>query len=76
MRLKTEPVTASPPPMLPLGNDNRTKSYVKLLILKINKFSEDYIQWKSFMDSFKSAINSSHELSNIDKFKLTQKLLA
>ena len=74
--MKTEPVTASPPPMLPPGNDNRTKSYVKLLILKINKFSEDYIQWKSFMDSFKSAINSSHELSNIDKFKLTQKLLA
>ena len=52
VKMKIESLNASPLPTQRLRNDNRTKRYIKLPRLEIKKFSGDYNQWKSFMDSF------------------------
>ena len=52
-----------------------THTHVKLPKLQLHSFSGDLTQWTSFWDSFHSAIHSSDELSEIEKFNYLNSLL-
>ena len=48
---------------------------VKLPKLSLPHFSGDLTKWMSFWDSYESAIHSSKELTDVDKFNYLQSLL-
>ena len=52
-----------------------TSNRVKLPKLTLRPFNGDITTWKSFWDSYESAIHDNRELSDIDKFNYLRSLL-
>ena len=50
------------------SNVDKASANVRLPKLEILKFTREPTKWKTFIDSYETAINSSSNLSNIEKF--------
>ena len=44
------------------------KTYVRLPKMEITKFGGNYTKWQTFYDSFEAAVNSSKQLTDVEKF--------
>ncbi|XP_070550376.1 uncharacterized protein [Ptychodera flava] len=53
----------------PPHTDNVSKRTVHLPKLSLPRFAGDLLQWKTFHDSFDSAVNQDSSLSNVQKFQ-------
>ena len=75
--------TTDPPPRDLLADDHATDgatplvrgAKVKLPKITLPRFSGDPVKWVSFWDSYKSAIHTNSELSEVDKFNYLRSLL-
>ena len=59
----------------PIPSEGDKRAMAKLPKLILPKFSGDVTKFRSFWDSFKSAIDENSDLSTVDKFNYLQSLV-
>ncbi|XP_011410528.1 PREDICTED: uncharacterized protein LOC100633078 [Amphimedon queenslandica] len=72
------PPSGAPRGVSPTVGDTPSESVatrIKLPELTLTPFDGDYTKWKTFWDSFESAIHNRRDLSDIDKFTYLRSLL-
>ena len=67
--------SASPQGSFPAQNGAKGTNKAKLPKLTLPKFTGDATKWTTFWDSFSSAIHTSEDLNEVDKFQYLKSLL-